>query len=284
MTVKEDFRIRSAVYTDQRQLARLIQYSPHVHRHLDWRSPLDWVGSVPFVVAESGGEPVAAFACPPDPPGVAWLRLFADSERVPLAEAWHVLWEAARAELAGKGAVVAAIVLQEWLQVLLVESGFSNRQNIVMLERDLPSTGPVVPPEGVSLRTMLPYDLPVVAEVDAAAFDPVWQNSLPALNRAFPQAMLATVAETAGGVIGYQISTRNPFGCHLARLAVRPGSQKHGVGQALVVDLVDQLAQRGISRITVNTQSDNRTSLALYKRLGFEETGEQYPVYEYPVA
>jgi ribosomal protein S18 acetylase RimI-like enzyme len=283
MTVREDFRIRSAVFTDQRQLARLIQYGPHVHRHLDWRSPLDWIGSSPFLVAEEEGDPVAAFACPPDPPGVAWLRLFADSDRVPFAEAWQVLWEAARAQLAGKRAIVAAIVLQEWLQKLLVESGFSNPQNIVMLERDLPSAGPAILPEGVRLRTMLPYDLPVVAEVDAAAFDPVWQNSLPALNRAFPQAMLATVAETDQGVIGYQISTRNPFGCHLARLAVRPGNQRHGVGQALVVDLIDQLAQLGITRITVNTQSDNRTSLALYKRLGFGETGEQYPVYEFPV-
>jgi ribosomal-protein-alanine N-acetyltransferase len=281
--VKEDIRIRSAVFTDQRQLARLIQYSPHVHRHLDWRNPLDWVGTWPFLIAEEGGKPVAAFACPPDPPGVAWLRLFADSDQTPLDEAWQVLWEAARPQLAGQGAVVAAIVLQPWMRKLLVESGFSNHQNIVMLERDLPAAGPVELPEGVWLRTMLPSDLPVVAEVDAAAFDPVWQNSLPALNRAFPQAVLATVAETAQGVIGYQISTRNPFGCHLARLAVRPGSQRHGVGRALVVDLIDQLTQRGISRITVNTQSDNRTSLALYTRLGFEETGEQYPVYEFPV-
>jgi len=281
--VKEDFRIRSAVFTDQRQLARLIQYSPHVHRHLDWRGPLDWIGGAPFVIAEAGDEPVAAFACPPDPPGVAWLRLFADSDQVPLAEAWQILWEAARAQVAGSGVVVAAIVLQAWLQELLVESHFSNRQNIVMLERDRPPAGPVVLPAGVSLRAMLPYDLPAVAEVDAAAFELVWQNSLPALNRAFPQALLATVAETAEGVIGYQISTRNPFGSHLARLAVLPDSQRHGVGQALVVDLIDQLAQRGIARITVNTQSDNRTSLALYKRIGFQETGEQYPVYEYLV-
>jgi ribosomal protein S18 acetylase RimI-like enzyme len=35
-----------------------------------------------------------------------------------------------------------------------------------------------------------------------------------------------------------------------------------------------------VERFTVNTQSDNATSLALYKRIGFHETGERYPVYQ----
>jgi len=280
MTVREDLRVRPAGTADQRALAHLIQASPHVHRHLDWRTPLDWIGSSPFLVVESGGLPVAAFACPPDPPGVAWVRLFADSETLPLVETWQVLWEAARAGLAGQGATVAAIVLNDWLLGLVAGSGFSNRQDIVMLERDQPDPAEAPLPEGVTVRAMLPSDLPAVAAVDAAAFEPIWQNSLPALNRAFPQAALATVAEAAGEVIGYQISTRNPFGAHLARLAVRPDRQRRGLGAALVVDLTRALANHGLSRLTVNTQSDNRTSLALYRRLGFRETGERYPVYE----
>jgi hypothetical protein len=36
-------------------------------------------------------------------------------------------------------------------------------------------------------------------------------------------------------------------------------------------------------RLTVNTQSDNASSLALYKKTGFLETGERYPVYELQV-
>ena len=127
---------------------------------------------------------------------------------------------------------------------------------------------------------MLQYDLPAVAEVDAAAFDPLWQNSLPSLERAYPQAVLATVIEANGQVLGYQLSTRNPLGAHLARLAVRPELQGFGLGRALIADLIQQADRHAMYRLTVNTQSDNAASLALYKKTGFRETGERFPVYQ----
>ncbi len=285
MTARNDFQVRSAAFSDQRSLASLIQFSPRLHRHLDWRNPLDWIGSSPFLVAECRGQLLAALACPPDPPGVAWIRLLAIAEGAEPESSWEALWNAARSELTRKGnLIVTAIILQDWLGSLLKASGFGLRQEIVMLARDDPPPARPVPPEGFSLRAMRPYDLPGVAEVDAAAFEPVWQNSLDALNRAFPQAILPTVVENPQGLVGYQISTRNPFGAHLARLAVRPEVQRRGVGQAIVSDLVCQLEQRGIGHLTVNTQSDNRTSLALYNRLGFKETGERYPVLQFLLA
>ena len=285
MMAKADLWIRSAVLTDQRALANLIHFSAHVHRHLDWRNPLDWVGSAPFLVAELRGELVSALACPPDPPCVAWLRLFADSGKIPLGEAWELLWQAAREDLAQRGNfTMAVILLQEWLRAILEATGFTSRQEIVMLERDQLSPAESPLPSGVSIRSMTAGDLPVVAALDAAAFEPIWQNSLEALQGAFPQAMLATVAVSAGEVIGYQITTRNPFGAHLARLAVRPDTQRRGVGGALVNELIQQLVQQSIVRLTVNTQSDNLTSLSLYRRIGFRETGERYPVYERPIS
>ena len=138
------------------------------------------------------------------------------------------------------GFTVAAIVLQDWYHSLLINSGFSSRQSIVMLERDGQAPVDLSLPAGFSIRSMLQYDLPAVAEVDAAAFEPLWQNSLPSLERAYPQAVLATVAEADGQVLGYQLSTRNPLGAHLARLAVRPELQGRGVGRALVADLIQQ--------------------------------------------
>jgi len=177
MMAKADLRIRSAVLADQRALANLIHFSAHVHRHLDWRNPLDWVGSAPFLVAERRGELVCALACPPDPPCIAWLRLFADSGKVPLGEAWQLLWQAARAELARRGNfTMAAILLQEWLRALLEGASFTSRQEIVMLERDQMPSAEVMLPPGVSIRKMIAADLPVVARVDAAAFEPIWQN------------------------------------------------------------------------------------------------------------
>jgi ribosomal-protein-alanine N-acetyltransferase len=153
-----------------------------------------------------------------------------------------------------------------------------------MLERDGETPAEMALPPEISMRAMMPFDLPAVAEVDASAFELLWQNGLPVLERAYPQALWATVAETNGQVIGYQLSTRNPLGVHLARLAVRPAVHGKGLGYALVADLIQQAGRRGISHLTVNTQSDNATSLALYQRMGFRETGERYPVYQLQVS
>ena len=284
MMIGLDARVRSAVLTDQRQIANLMHFSPTIHRHLDWRYPLDWIGTPPFFVLENQGQIISALACPPDPPSVAWVRLFVNSGSLSLDESWQMLWDVARLELAHKdGFTVAAIVLQDWYHSLLINSGFFSRQSIVMLERDGQAPSEISLPAGFSIRSMLQHDLPAVAEVDAIAFEPLWQNSLPALERAYPQAVLATVAEENGQVLGYQLSTRNPLGAHLARLAVRPELQGHGVGRSLVVDLIQQAQRHGMFHLTVNTQSDNSASLALYRKIGFRETGERYPVYQLQV-
>jgi ribosomal-protein-alanine N-acetyltransferase len=192
-----------------------------------------------------------------------------------------MLWDLTRLDLAHTGGyTVAAIVLQDWYDKLLLDSGFFSRQSIVMLARDAQAPVDINLPAGFSIRSMLQYDLPAVAEVDAAAFEPLWQNSLSSLERAYPQAVLATVAEVDEQVLGYQLSTRNPLGAHLARLAVRPELQGRGVGRALVADLIQQADRHAMYHLTVNTQSDNSASLALYKRIGFRETGERYPVYQ----
>ena len=281
MTVAVDIRVRSATLADQRQIADLLYNGQLIHRHLDWRHPLDWLGSAPFLMLEREGKLAAALACPPDPPGVAWVRLFVDSGRYSTEGNWQALWDVACAELTRQKILVAAvIVLQRWFIDSLLATGFNTHQSIVMLERidKLPLEMTATP--GVLIREMTLADLPAVAEVDASAFDLIWRNSLPSVEQAHHQALLATVAEADGQVIGYQLSTRNPLGAHLARLAVRPAAQGRGLGRALVADLTHRATQLGISHITVNTQSDNRTSLALYARNGFRETGERFPVYQ----
>jgi ribosomal protein S18 acetylase RimI-like enzyme len=136
---------------------------------------------------------------------------------------------------------------------------------------------------GIRIRKMTADDLPNVEKTDAASFDPLWQNPLETLRRAFAQALYATVAENESGIIGYQISTGGGQRAHLARLAVHPAGQGRGAGRALLSDLFRYITYAGISRLSVNTQSDNQVSLSLYQRMGFIRTGEQYPVYTFDV-
>jgi ribosomal protein S18 acetylase RimI-like enzyme len=278
--IEVSLQVRPAVSQDQHQIANLMFFESHVHRHLDWRAPLEWLGSPNYWVVEENGRILAALACPQNPAGVAWVRLFAHARQLPLEDAWTVLWNTARKSIGRRGgATVALIAMQQWLSDLLARHHFTHQQDIIMLEWKGGITDGGRLANGVKIRTMSIGDLPAVAELDAQAFMPLWQNPLDALERALPQATSATVLEDDQGLVGYQISTANPFGAHLARLAVRPDVQRRGLGSLLVADLIQRLKEKGVARLTVNTQSDNDASLALYKKMGFELTGEKFPVY-----
>ena len=103
---------------------------------------------------------------------------------------------------------------------------------------------------------------------DNAAFEPLWHNSLDTLQRAFSQSLIATVAESKEGIVGYQLTTGHGQRAHLARLAVHPSLQGRGVGRALLSDLFAYLTHTGTIRLSVNTQSDNKASLRLYQEHG----------------
>ena len=279
------FRTRQAIHQDQRQIANLMFFESHVHRHLDWRAPLDWLGLPNYWVLEENEKIQAALACPQDPQGVAWVRLFTHARSLTLETAWRTLWEEAQSEISAQGgALVALIAMQQWMSDLLQENGFEHSQDILMLEWKGTEFSSEKKIDGVHLRKMQPEDLPAVSELDIAAFMPLWQNPLNALEKALPQATSAVVAEDDRGLVGYQISTANPFGYHLARLAVRPDAHRKGIGSLLVNDLILRLKNKNLSRLTVNTQSDNEGSLALYKKMGFEFTGEKFPVFSYLIS
>ena len=283
MIARLQISYREATAGDKKQLANLIHFEPYVHRHLDWRPALDWVGYHPYRLAEMGDRLVAALACPPEPPNVAWIRLFAASNLLPVDQAWELLWSDVLDSLAlrDQHPVVAAIPLQRWFQNLLEESEFEQTHRVIMLDwkpgkRPEPKTV-----DGVTVRPMNYDDLAEVAVVDHAAFPSLWHSSQSCLELAFSQAAVATIAEMDGRMLAYQISTATPMGGHLARLAVSPRIQGRGIGYLLVDDLLAQFERKGAHSLTVNTQHDNLASLALYEKAGFRRTGEEYPVYQY---
>jgi len=274
--------IRSATENDRQSLANIIHYEVYVHRHLDWRSPIDWIGRQPCLVLEQGGRLLSALICPPDPPEVAWIRLFAVSQEVALEEAWNLLWPTAIEQVSKQACPpIAAIALRPWFQALLDQTGFEQAQEIISLVWDHGKSVRMNSIPVLTIRPMKETDLPSVHSLDNTAFGPLWRISLDTLTSAYQQACVATVGVSNGETIGYQISTSGPMGGHLARLAVLPSHQGNGIGSALVKDVLEQFERRGVIRVTVNTQRDNFSSLTVYEKAGFRPTSEIYPVYQY---
>ncbi len=275
-----NLKVRRAMMEDHSQIASLIFYESNTHRHLDWRSALEWIGSRNYWVLEDNDRIIAALACPEDPQHIAWIRLFSYHQDMSDIETWSALWNAAYDEILSVNpqAQITAIVTKQWFQSILLSSGFVLKQNIIILQLNVKDAARFAAPSAIRIRPMLGMDLPEVTKLDMAAFGGFWHNTFESLQRAYTQSLCASVAEDGLGLVGYQISTGNPFGAHLARLGVLPEAQGRGIGRALVDDLNQHLTANQIGRLSVNTQSDNDASLSLYQKIGFVRTGEYFPV------
>jgi ribosomal protein S18 acetylase RimI-like enzyme len=273
--------IRPVEQKDRTQLANMIHFGTFVHRHLDWRPPLEWIGHQPFFALESEGRLAAALACPPDPPAIAWVRVFVCSAHFPQNQAWELLWPQTEEKLIGMGVnQLAAIPLQKWYRELLIDHNFIHIHNIISLAWDNSLSEKLPPPKPHNIRDMTAEDLSEVIEIDSNAFGPLWRNSPPLLQLAYNQADFATVAYDENGLTGYQISTPTQYGAHLGRLATHPRAQGRGVAYSLLRNLQDHFPPTATVRLSVNTQDTNFKSIALYQKAGFVETPETFPVFQ----
>jgi len=277
------FNIRRAESSDFSKLSSFLASNPRLHRHLDWHPPIDWLGSQPFWLAESNQQIIAAMAIPPDPPKVAWVRVFACAPMINPVEIWDTLFTKCLEDLSVQpGTMIPSLILSDWYLALLRRSGFEHFQDIVGLERGIhgEKDSQQANPD-LFIRLMDVDDLDEVAEIDQAAFEPIWQNSHLQVKESFEQSALATVAELGSEIVGYQISTINMFSAHLARLAVKPGIMRHHIGSDILFDLFKRCKAERLWQVTVNTQNTNTASLNLYKKVGFKENEEIFPVYIY---
>jgi ribosomal-protein-alanine N-acetyltransferase len=273
--------VRQSTREDHGIVTTLLQTTSKKHQHLDWRKPNDILGETPFLLSFNGRTLTACMACPPETAHNAWMRIFAVENQRSIQKAWDALWPAMLDQLIGRDLhSLAVLVLPKWLEEILIRANFKKTGNVVFYEwraGEIPSS-PHVPG---TLRGMRPSDLEEIYQLDIRAFASLWHNSRVELREALRQCTLATVFEREGEIVGYQFSTASTWGAHLARLAVDPRYQREGIGSALVTDLIRNFSRRGFDRITVNTQGDNINSHRLYRKLGFSQTGDRYPVYEY---
>lgn len=273
--------IRQAQKSDSSMIADFLYRANCIHRHLDWQGVLEWIPFDPFLVMQNEYRIEAILSCPPDADKIAWIRCFACEKRYDLAQTWEALFS----ELANlpimTGVSLYSVGLNDWFAGLLSRSGFVNFQNIVVLQWN--KNMPVIPPSDQPwlIRAMQESDLDLVAELDCTAFEPIWVNPPDKVRLAYAQAEHASVVEFQDRIVGYEMTTANHISAHLARIAIHPDFQHRHIGSNLIKEMFDYFVRKGISQISVNTQSTNFASLALYKSLGFELTGEVFPVFQY---
>jgi ribosomal protein S18 acetylase RimI-like enzyme len=277
--------LRPAEKKDYGELSDFIKSLNYLHRHLDWRDTLEWLGHTPFWILEENRTIHAALACPPEPVEAAWVRLFGVSMQTSPDWAWKKLFAPTLQELRNlpQPPAIVSLSLREWYEELLKRNGFTWHQDIVVfMYDDEPPAAPVIDSQYI-LRQMKTADLPGVGIIDNLAFEPIWRLSHSDLLFSLKKSSYCTVVERDGHIVAYQMSSSSGMYAHLARLAVHPDLQRQRIGFALVQNLLRHfIGDSAHWGVTLNTQHDNTSSIALYKKIGFRETGERFPVLIYP--
>ena len=65
-------------------------------------------------------------------------------------------------------------------------------------------------------------------------------------------------------------------------VAVSPAYRRQGIGESLMVALMEALKERGIESLTLEVRASNEGAIALYDRLGFQQVGRRPNYYTDP--
>lgn len=182
----------------------------------------------------------------------------------------------------GEAIQVVAYGGESWLFNALLAAGFSVTAQVQFYEFNNPQrqsshTQPTVA-EFAEMRPAAPQHLEELAELDAAAFPPLWHFGYKDMVELLMRARLQ-IAVRGDVIAGYTASIVNSAQeLHLARLAVRPAFQGQGIGRQLMRDVLAYASAQGYQRVMLNTQTDNERSQRLYRSFGFRATSRPVPV------
>ncbi len=90
------------------------------------------------------------------------------------------------------------------------------------------------------------------------------------------------VAVDGGRLLGYVGSQTVLDETDMMNIAVAKEDRRRGVARALILELVNQLAQQGSRSLTLEVRASNQGAIALYQSLGFVQIGRRPNYYRNP--
>ena len=120
-----------------------------------------------------------------------------------------------------------------------------------------------------------------IADIEKLCFSDPWSvNSIGSELR--NPLSLWLVALEDSNVAGY-VGSQTVLGeADMMNLAVHPDYRRRGVGEQLVLQLVDHLRRQGSHILMLEVRASNEPAIALYKKLGFIQVGRRPNYYTKP--
>jgi len=148
------------------------------------------------------------------------------------------------------------------------QAGFSLRETLALLRRDLPAPGEPAHPVTSAAEDCLTEAL----EIDRAAFAPFWRLSLAGLQEALTATTRRAIHlchSPRGSLAGFAITGVGSSLAYLQRLAVDPALQSQGIGYSLLRAAAAWAHAQGASTMLLNTPVENHSAAGFYRASGF---------------
>ncbi len=123
----------------------------------------------------------------------------------------------------------------------------------------------------IRVRDLKRGDMRAILDIEHRSFkDPYPLSLLNHLYNLHPDGFLG--AELDGKVVGYVIGVvRWGATGHVLAIAVDPPYRRHGVGVALIVNMLDRLREKGARQVRLEVRESNRAAQQFYQSLGFTQ-------------
>lgn len=120
-----------------------------------------------------------------------------------------------------------------------------------------------------------------VAQLEKVCFSAPWSVNAVASELTNPLS-LWLVAVDSGTVAGYVGSQTVMGEADMMNVAVHPDYRRQGIAEALIQNLIAQLAEKGAYCLTLEVRASNEAAIALYQKLGFAQVGRRPNYYRNP--
>ena len=133
----------------------------------------------------------------------------------------------------------------------------------------------------IAYELMQECHIPAISQLEIENFSEPWsENSLRGeLKNLLALWLVATNGEKVLGYVGSQIV---PDEADMMNLAVCEDCRRMGIGEGLVMNLIEKLKDRGVRSLTLEVRVSNLPAIALYEKLGFLQVGRRPGYYSKP--
>lgn len=172
--------------------------------------------------------------------------------------------------------------LRGYVEPVLFENAFEVKREWLRMElSELPDDGSMdaaIAP-GFRLRAARPDDAEAIVQLNIAAFPAPSATAETAASDIRSDPFWVLEDESTGRAIGFlHLHTRLAPTGYISDLALHPGYQGRGLGEALMRWALVWFREQGLRRAALTTNTDNARAISLYRKLGFTiaEIGVDY--------